>query len=70
MLNNRMSERETVVELPWAADKCPWVGKRRTVLPLTVGISETVWCNWCPPWVVPSSQRELGCEAPVNASKY
>jgi hypothetical protein len=42
MLNNRMSERETVVELPWAADKCPWVGKRRTVLPLTVGIRDGV----------------------------
>jgi hypothetical protein len=28
-----MSERETVVELPWAADSCPWVGKLRTVLP-------------------------------------
>jgi hypothetical protein len=35
---NRMSERETVVELPWAADSCPWVGKLRAVLPLTVGI--------------------------------
>jgi hypothetical protein len=33
---NRMSERETVVGLPWAADSCPWVGKLRTVLPLTV----------------------------------
>jgi hypothetical protein len=26
-----------VVELPWAADCCPCVGKLRTVLPLTVG---------------------------------
>jgi hypothetical protein len=26
---------ETVVGLPWAADSCPWVGKLRTVLPLT-----------------------------------
>jgi hypothetical protein len=35
-----LSERETVVELPWAADCCPCVGKLRTVLqvPLTVGI--------------------------------
>jgi hypothetical protein len=40
MLNNRMSERETVVELPWAADSCPWVGRLRTVLPLTVGIRD------------------------------
>jgi hypothetical protein len=29
-----------VVELPWAADCCPWVGKLRTVLPLTVGIRD------------------------------
>ena len=35
-----MSERETVVQLPWAADSCPWVGKLRTVLPLTVGIRD------------------------------
>ena len=26
---------ETVVGLPWAADSCPWVGKLRTVLPLS-----------------------------------
>jgi len=37
-----MSERETVVELPFAADSCPWVGKLRTVLPLTVGIRDSV----------------------------
>jgi hypothetical protein len=37
---NRMSERETVVELPWAADRCPWVEKLRTVLPLPVGIRD------------------------------
>jgi hypothetical protein len=36
-----MSESETVVELPWAADSCPWVGKLRTVLPLTVGIRDS-----------------------------
>jgi hypothetical protein len=24
-----------LVRLPWAADSCPWVGKLRTVLPLT-----------------------------------
>jgi hypothetical protein len=35
-----MSERETVVELPWAADSCPCVEKLRTVLPLTVGIRD------------------------------
>jgi hypothetical protein len=29
------SERETVAELPWAADSCPWVGKLRTVLALS-----------------------------------
>jgi hypothetical protein len=40
-----MSERETVVELPWAADCCPCVGKLRTVLPLTVVVSETVRCT-------------------------
>jgi hypothetical protein len=42
MLNDRMSERETVVELPWAADCCPCVEKLRTVLPLTVGIRDGV----------------------------
>jgi hypothetical protein len=30
-----MSERETVVELPFAADCCPCVEKLRTVLPLS-----------------------------------
>jgi hypothetical protein len=34
---NRMAEREALVEPPWAADCCPWVGKLRTVLPITVG---------------------------------
>jgi hypothetical protein len=28
-------QAETVVGLPWAADSCPWVGKLRTVLPLS-----------------------------------
>jgi hypothetical protein len=37
-----MSERETVVELPWAADCCPCVEKLRTVLPFTVGIRDGV----------------------------
>jgi hypothetical protein len=36
-----MSERETVVELPFAADCCPCVEKLRTVLPLTVGIRDS-----------------------------
>ena len=35
-----MSERETVVELPFAADCCPCVEKLRTVVPLTVGIRD------------------------------
>jgi hypothetical protein len=35
-----MSERETVVELPFAADSWPSVEKLRTVLPLTVGIRD------------------------------
>jgi hypothetical protein len=35
-----MSERETVVELPFAADCCPCVEKLRNVLPLTVGIGD------------------------------
>jgi hypothetical protein len=30
-----------VVGLPWAADSCPWVGKLRTVLPLTDGIRDS-----------------------------
>jgi hypothetical protein len=28
-------QAETVAGLPWAADSCPWVGKLRTVLPLS-----------------------------------
>jgi hypothetical protein len=35
-----MSERETAVELPFAAGCCPCVGKLRTVLPLTAGIRD------------------------------
>jgi hypothetical protein len=35
-----MSERETVAELPFAADCCPCVEKLRTVLPFTVGIRD------------------------------
>jgi hypothetical protein len=54
-----MSERETVVELPFAADCCPCVEKLRTVLPFTVGIRETVRCSWCPPWAV-SNPHEGG----------
>jgi hypothetical protein len=37
-----MSERETVVELPFAADCCPCVEKLRTVSPVTVGIRDGV----------------------------
>ncbi len=29
------SKLRQLVRLPWAADSCPWVGKLRTVLPLT-----------------------------------
>jgi hypothetical protein len=29
------SKLRQLVGLPWAADSCPWVGKLRTVLPLT-----------------------------------
>jgi hypothetical protein len=43
------SERETVVELPFAADCCPCVEKLRTVLPFTVLVSETVRCISCQP---------------------
>jgi hypothetical protein len=39
---NRMSERETAVELPFAADCCPCVEKLRTVLPFIVGIRDGV----------------------------
>jgi hypothetical protein len=36
ILNGCQAERQFVqVGLPWAADSCPWVGKLRTVLPLT-----------------------------------
>jgi hypothetical protein len=31
-----------VVELPFAADCCPWVEKLRTVLPFTVGFRDGV----------------------------
>jgi hypothetical protein len=39
---NRMSGRETVVELPFTADCSPCVEKLRTVLPFTVGIRDGV----------------------------
>jgi hypothetical protein len=44
-----MSERETVVELPWAADGFPCVEKLRTVLPLTGGIRDGAerWVRGC-----------------------
>jgi hypothetical protein len=51
-----MSERETVVELPFAADRCPCVEKLRTVLSLTVGIrdgavhSVSTLVHLGPPW--------------------
>jgi hypothetical protein len=35
-----MSERETVVEVPFAADCCPCVEKLRTVLTFIVGIRD------------------------------
>jgi hypothetical protein len=37
-----MSERETVVELRFAANRCPRVEKLRTVLPLTACIRDSV----------------------------
>jgi hypothetical protein len=37
-----MSERFTVVELPFGADRRPWEENLRTVLPLTVGIRDGV----------------------------
>jgi hypothetical protein len=64
-----MSERETLVELPWAADCCPRVlEKLRTVSPLTVGIRDAregwgsgsplrriVSCG-CLAWLTPQAQ--------------
>jgi hypothetical protein len=35
-----VSEHETAVELPFAADCCPCVEKLRTVLPFSVGIRD------------------------------
>ena len=32
---------ETEVGLPWAADSCPWVGKLRTVLPISDAIRDS-----------------------------
>jgi hypothetical protein len=40
-----MSERETVVELPFAADCCPCVEKLRTVLPLMLGGGAVCVCG-------------------------
>jgi hypothetical protein len=37
-----MSQRETVVELRFAADCCPWVEKLRPVLPLPVGLRDSL----------------------------
>jgi hypothetical protein len=56
-----MSERETVVELPFAADCCPCVEKLRTVVPLTVGIRDGV-VHLVPTLgsVVISARAELG----------
>jgi hypothetical protein len=39
-INRMFSERDTVVELPSAADSFPWVGQLRTVLSVTVGIRD------------------------------
>ena len=41
-MNRDVRACETVVKLPWAADRRPWVEKLRTVLPLTVGIRDGV----------------------------
>jgi hypothetical protein len=34
-LYGKVNVERQLVGLPWAADGCPWVGKLRTVLPLT-----------------------------------
>jgi hypothetical protein len=34
-LKGKVKVERQLVGLPWAADSCPWVGKLRTVLPLT-----------------------------------
>jgi hypothetical protein len=52
-----MSERETVAELPWAADSCPCEEKLRTVLPLPVGIRDGV-VHSVSPFLASSYQRE------------
>jgi hypothetical protein len=38
--NMAKSKLRQLVRFPWAADGCPWVGKLRTVLPLTVGLRD------------------------------
>jgi hypothetical protein len=59
---NRMSERETVVKLHFAADCCPCVEKLRTVLPLTVGIRDgAVHLVSTFGSAVISARAELGC---------
>jgi hypothetical protein len=57
-----MSERETVVELPFAADCCPCVEKLRTVLPLMLGGGGgvCVWSSaafWCWPATLTRRRR-------------
>jgi hypothetical protein len=55
-------QAETVVGLPWAAGSCPWVGKLRTVLPLTVGIRDgVVQLVSSLGSAVLSARAELGC---------
>jgi hypothetical protein len=54
-----MSERETVDELPFAADRCPCVEKLRTCYQLLLA-SETVQCSWCPSWAVSSCVFGVG----------
>ena len=62
MLNKSDVRRETVVELPFAADRCPCVEKLRTVLPLTVGIRDSVvqLVSTLGSAVI-SARAELGC---------
>jgi hypothetical protein len=56
---DQLVKAETVVGLPWAADSCPWVGKLRTVLPLSDGIRDGVV------QLVMTHQRRPGEDSPA-----
>ena len=59
-----VSGRETGVELPWAADRCPCVEKLRTVLPFAVGTRDSVV------QLVLTHQRVRTCSDPLSTGVW